>query len=138
MIFSSEKIRRNVVIAAFVMILIIGYLFINCPVRFIFGIPCPGCGLTRAWSLVLQGNITDAFFCLLLFLLILPLIGLIIIDNFYLHYKIAAFSIIIYGLAALFFGVYIVRFIILFPHIAPMDYYDDAILLKLINSITQR
>lgn len=31
-----------------------------CPLRMIFGIPCPGCGITRAFLLALQGRFHEA------------------------------------------------------------------------------
>lgn len=30
---------------------------IGCPIKFISGISCPGCGMTRAWLAALSGNI---------------------------------------------------------------------------------
>lgn len=33
-----------------------------CPTKMVFGIPCPGCGTTRAMGLLLNGNIKEAFF----------------------------------------------------------------------------
>ena len=31
-----------------------------CPVRFIIGVPCPACGITRAARLVVQGDFSEA------------------------------------------------------------------------------
>lgn len=31
-----------------------------CPTRMLFGIPCPGCGTTRAFLLLIQGKVTEA------------------------------------------------------------------------------
>lgn len=44
---------------------VIGFLFIllfvyKCPMKMIFGIPCAGCGLTRAMLSFLSGNIEQA------------------------------------------------------------------------------
>ena len=33
-----------------------------CPTKIVFGIPCPGCGMTRAMGLLLNGYIKEAFF----------------------------------------------------------------------------
>lgn len=30
-----------------------------CPVKLLFGVPCPGCGMTRAAGMVLSGNIAE-------------------------------------------------------------------------------
>ena len=33
---------------------------IGCPIKFLTGVSCPGCGLTRAWFEALQGNLLRA------------------------------------------------------------------------------
>lgn len=33
-----------------------------CIVRMLFGIPCPGCGITRAFQFLLQGKIAEAVY----------------------------------------------------------------------------
>ncbi len=33
---------------------------IGCPIRFLFGIPCPGCGTTRACAAALHGDFIEA------------------------------------------------------------------------------
>lgn len=38
---------------------LIGY---HCPIRLLFGISCPGCGMTRAWLSLFQLNISKAFY----------------------------------------------------------------------------
>lgn len=32
-----------------------------CVFQWLFGVPCPGCGMTRAWLSVLRGQLTAAF-----------------------------------------------------------------------------
>ncbi len=34
---------------------------IGCPIRYATGVPCPGCGMTRAWLAVLHGDLAAAF-----------------------------------------------------------------------------
>ena len=33
-----------------------------CPFRLATGLPCPGCGMTRAWVLMTHGRVADAIF----------------------------------------------------------------------------
>lgn len=34
---------------------------IGCPIRYLTGVPCPGCGMTRAWFAVVHGDLAAAF-----------------------------------------------------------------------------
>ncbi|WP_442911563.1 DUF2752 domain-containing protein [Lachnospira sp.] len=43
---------------------------IGCPIKFITGISCPGCGMTRAWIYLLHGDIHLAFYYHPLFFLV--------------------------------------------------------------------
>lgn len=56
----------------------LAYYFIGCPIRFLSGIPCPGCGLTRSLAALLSGDFRTSFafhpgliFFLILFILLL-------------------------------------------------------------------
>lgn len=49
---------------------IISALTIGCPFRFLFGISCPGCGMSRSLLFLLQGNIQRAFYYHPLFFLV--------------------------------------------------------------------
>ena len=45
-------------IALAVLLLITGEV---CPIRRLWGIPCPGCGISRAGMLLLEGKLKEAF-----------------------------------------------------------------------------
>ena len=67
--------------------ILLGILFIIldiiyvCPFNYYFHIPCPGCGMTRAFKLILQGNILES---LRYNLLAIPLFIFIILSMIFL------------------------------------------------------
>ena len=56
--------KKRVIFLAVMHILILVFLIWvwRCPFYFLFGIPCPGCGITRAYLSLLEGNIAEAFY----------------------------------------------------------------------------
>lgn len=99
----------------------------QCPIYRFLGIPCPSCGMTRAFFCLLNRDIGGAFS-------MNPLIFTLPIFLVFLLYrktrKRAFFIMII-----LFFAVYAVRMIILFPHTPPMTFNDKSILSAVIDII---
>ena len=63
----------GVVIGVYLLAMLAG---ISCPILFVTGIPCPGCGMTRAWVQFFRGNIREAFRFHPLFPLPVVLLGL--------------------------------------------------------------
>lgn len=59
--------RKNKVIVFSIIILVLFAIYIllnnniNCIFKTLFNIPCPGCGMTRAFRLILQLKIIEAF-----------------------------------------------------------------------------
>ncbi len=51
-------IKRLVFLGCIAVILI---LFYKCPIKIIFGIPCPGCGITRAFLSLIRFDFKKAF-----------------------------------------------------------------------------
>lgn len=45
-----------------VLIIILILSFYRCPFYFLLGIPCPFCGMTRAFLCVLKGDLIEAFY----------------------------------------------------------------------------
>ena len=78
----SEKFKKFrtlpvlILIAAFYILLHL--LGVNCPIRFLTGVSCPGCGMTRAWISVLRGNFSAAFSYHPLFLTMIPAVIVIL------------------------------------------------------------
>lgn len=66
-------------IVIFVLVILFLYITgIGCPIRFVSGISCPGCGLTRAWLAFLHLDIKGAFYYHPLFFLVPFVIVLVI------------------------------------------------------------
>ena len=96
-----------------------------CILKNITGLPCPSCGLTRAYYAVLGGDIKTAFFCHPLFWAV-PFIFI-----FAANYKKVKYNkLILLFILAVFLAVYIVRMILYFPDTPPMDYNSRSILAR--------
>jgi hypothetical protein len=95
-----------------------------------FGIPCPGCGMTRATKLLLTGHLKQSF--QMHPLLPLVIIGVVfypiikkILKNYILFVKIYVIICLV-----IFIGFYIYRMKMYYPNIQPMIYYKDNYLYK--------
>ncbi|MEG0328488.1 MAG: DUF2752 domain-containing protein [Erysipelothrix sp.] len=58
--WNTRKNREFVVLTVF-FVLVINILQIGCLSRFVFHLPCPFCGMSRAWVSLLNLNISAAF-----------------------------------------------------------------------------
>ena len=58
---------------------VIELLGVTCPIRFVTGISCPGCGMSRAWLAALQLDWEAAFAFHPLFLLPVPAAGMLLL-----------------------------------------------------------
>lgn len=63
-VFSNQKIKELIIIAAVLILLAVLVILriYKCPLDFLFGIPCPMCGITRAYLSLLNGDIRTAFY----------------------------------------------------------------------------
>lgn len=105
-----------------------------CPIDLIFGVPCPGCGLTRAVMLVFRGDFVGAFSMHPL-VFTLPVIGALLIAAFFSERfsRSKIFSAFCIFFSALFIGVYVYRMIAFFPSEEPMAFNEDSLLFLLIR-----
>ena len=90
--------------------LIIIFFFYKCPLHYLIGIPCPGCGFTRACMTALTLHFKEAFYDHPLFFLVIP--GVVYYGLYY--FKIFRFSkkieeVIFILLIIAFFLTYIIR-----------------------------
>lgn len=64
-----------------ILYLIIEMLGITCPIKFLTGISCAGCGMSRAWLAFIRGDFQAALYYHPLFGLAIPLILLILFGS---------------------------------------------------------
>lgn len=93
-------------IAILVFYILLALLGIGCPIRFITGISCAGCGMTRAYAVFLQGRVLQAFHYHPLFWMV-PLVGVLLWKKKQLPEKM--FQIILGVIIGIFLLVYVIR-----------------------------
>ena len=81
---------------------------IGCPIRFITGISCAGCGMTRAWLAVLHMDLKEAFYYHPLFWTIPPALAVFLFKQ---HFSKKMLSILLFLFISLFAIVYLYRMI---------------------------
>lgn len=102
-----------------------------CPIRQSIGLPCPSCGMTRAWLAFVRGDFGDAFYFHPLFLLVPILLYAIFKKR----------KKLIVGIASVFVAVYAVRIIYAVYSgnwanpLYPVSYYPDSLLVRALRSI---
>jgi hypothetical protein len=119
--------------AAYAVIVWLGGSQTLCVYRNVFGIPCPGCGLTRALGLLIQGEPLRAFALHPLYPLTILCIATILFRSrkpfMQLYHKRAFWTCSIILLV----GLWIVRMVIYFPHHEPMTFHHQSIAEQLIK-----
>ena len=101
----KEEIAALAVIAVFYIVL--QGLGISCPIKFVTGISCAGCGMTRAWkALLFHGDFRQAFYYHPLFLL--P-VGFLVLYLFKNGINPKVYKFFIFTICILFVIVYIYR-----------------------------
>lgn len=123
-----KRILYNINIKVIIILVICGFFLLSgifsCPVYETIGIPCPTCGITRAYKLFLTGHVADAFCMHPLFLL--PLI--------FLFPKFRNRKTVIFVIS-IFVIVYIFRFNQLFPDAEPFNINYDSDIVKILMKI---
>ncbi|HZK28954.1 MAG TPA: DUF2752 domain-containing protein [Clostridia bacterium] len=142
---TKKQSRRFALLIIAIFLLFLAELFgTTCFFSSVFGIPCAGCGSTRAFSLLLQGNVGEALrmhpliFVSLALLIAVPGFGLVKViakkrgKDFRFPLSARATNIVFFSLVTLYLGVYIVRMILYFPHTEPMCYNHNSVWGRLI------
>jgi hypothetical protein len=75
--------KRGLIATAVVVVVAVALLSIGwrCPIKLLTGIPCPGCGLSRATRLALQGDFSGATRMFPLVWLVVPVVaGFVLVE----------------------------------------------------------
>lgn len=105
----SHRIEVITSVAAVVMLYVILESFgVTCPIKYITGISCAGCGMSRAWIALLHFNIHEAFMYHPLFFLP-PVVVIVMLLKSKINIKI--YKIIIFTIIIMFAIVYMCRLI---------------------------
>lgn len=86
--------------------LLIEALGVTCPIKFVTGVSCAGCGMSRAWLALLRGDMLSAFSFHPLLLLPIPAVLLLIFRG-KLSRRLS--NVVLWAIAAVFLLVYIFR-----------------------------
>lgn len=128
-----EDIRhycKGVLLAAAYIAAVSGILgFPVCPMVYVTGFPCPGCGMTRAALLFFQGDFTGAYRMHPFFYILLSVILLAAVLRYLCLKNISWMKHLVVAIALASIVFYIYRMWRLFPDIEPMVYYDKSILM---------
>lgn len=124
------KIKMLVGLTVVSLIILAAAGFLPCGIRLLFGIPCPMCGITRAYRAMLCGDFCGAFkYHPLFWLLPVGAVLLYAVKN-----KAVRRRILIIG-AVLLAAVYVIRMSVMFPDEPPMDFCGKAVLVQLYERI---
>jgi len=106
-----------------------------CVFKATYGIPCPGCGMTRAYIHFFYGDIKGAFNYHPLFLMTIVLVIIWIFKDTGIISKIYKNKLFWISIAIVFFGVWAVRMFKMFPNIPPLDFNRYGIIPVIYNFI---
>lgn len=113
----------------------------TCPSKIILGIPCPGCGMTRALMQLLQFHLREAFvFHPFVFILVPYGLAFLFFRYFSKNQHTKFFDRLLIVISVAMIIHYAVRMYLYFPHTKPMLYYENNLLhpyLKFFNALTK-
>lgn len=107
-----------------------------CIYKRLLGIPCPGCGMTRAYYGLFHGDIHAAFFYHPLFFLPPILVLTYVFRNFRGIRKIYWSNIYWVIILVLVLVVYVIRLLMYFPDTAPMDLNPQGVLPSILRALS--
>lgn len=119
---------KKVLVGVLLLAILILVLDMGCIFRKVTGVPCPGCGMTRAHLAVLHLDLQGAFFYHPLWFLPVPLAGfqLFFPEGLFREKKWNTTLVVLLLIVVL--TVYVIRMILYFPDTPPMEYQPRNLL----------
>lgn len=114
----------------------LGFLLLDgnlCVVKRFSGLPCPGCGMTRAYLSLIHFKLQNAWYFHPLFFLPPLIAGVVILRKQRLVATLYRNNFFWVALGLLVIIVWAARLATLFPHVPPMDYDPNALLPTLLR-----
>ena len=111
-------------IALYLIYALIMYIFKleSCPIKLLIGLPCPGCGMTRAIICLLKLDIQGSFRYNALWLILLFIVVVAILKKYGIFKKLYYSRVFWTLIGTTILTYYILRLIYVYPN-EPMDYY---------------
>lgn len=94
----------------------------SCPIKLLIGLPCPGCGMTRAILCLLKLDIKGSFRYNALWLILLFIVVVAILKKYGIFKKLYYSRVFWTLIGTTILTYYILRLIYVYPN-EPMDYY---------------
>lgn len=146
--FNYGLLKKDIKVGGPVLLVIIFLIIVSeiimgkiCPVRMILGIPCPGCGVTRAFVLVLKGYFYEATVMHPIWILLVILAVAFMIARYFVEDEEQSQKLIKIlkkcFLAVIAFSIifYVYRMIYWFPNRAPMEYDENNLIKNILENL---
>jgi hypothetical protein len=110
-----------------------------CIFKHTLGIPCPGCGMTRAFIHLFHLDIEGALYYHPLFFLVPIIFGIFLFRKKIPFFeKLCKNNYLIGSILGLFLIVYLYRMIVLFPSTPPMDYNEQSVAANIFHWVARQ
>lgn len=127
----EKKEMFSAIMAVIILYVILENIGVTCPIKFVTGISCAGCGMSRAWMAFLNLDLNKAFYFHPLFLLPPICIFIFVFKN---KINIRIYKMMIVTVIILFFCVYLYRMIDAGNDIVVFE-PQNGLLFRLINFV---
>lgn len=105
---------------------------ISCPSVLVTGRPCPACGMSRAFLLLIRGELGEALAYHPFIIPVLALAGVFLVRRYFLGRSVRILLKYLVILAAAMLLFYLFRMKVYFPHTPPLTFYDDNLINRMI------